>query len=270
MSAMGGNLGLFGNFGELNTGPTSALALNASIAGVGIDPEGIDNNPAYYSFLLESAWRTTPIDTAEWLEQWGVQRCGGESVAARKAWALLARTVYANASAATYEHHMAYCPTTMPQGSGWDRGKGSERPKWYTHTDLYDAWGYLITAAEECPQSDAFTFDLVDVGREWLSISACNDAYDSLMNASSPAAVSAANASMSTVMSDLDRLLASSGGFLLGQWISDARAIAEEEMESQDADFLEWNARTQVCYLLLAASFVTHQILFRAGSESSC
>ena len=45
MSSMGGNLGLFGDLEQLNAGPVDALAQNASIAGVGIDPEGIDNNP---------------------------------------------------------------------------------------------------------------------------------------------------------------------------------------------------------------------------------
>ena len=41
----GGNLGLFGDFEQLNEGPMEALAQKKSIAGVGIDPEGIDNNP---------------------------------------------------------------------------------------------------------------------------------------------------------------------------------------------------------------------------------
>lgn len=56
---------------------------------------------------------------------------------------------------------------------GWrstgDHGKGAERPKWYKHSDLYEAWGLLIAAAEsDCAKSAAFTFDLVDVGREWI------------------------------------------------------------------------------------------------------
>ena len=50
-----------------------------------------------------------------------------------------------------------------------DHGKGAERPKWYKHSDLYEAWGLLIAAAEsDCAKSAAFTFDLVDVGREWI------------------------------------------------------------------------------------------------------
>jgi hypothetical protein len=107
MSAMGGNLGLFGDFEQLNAGPVNALAQNASIAGVGIDPEGIDNNPAYYSFMLESAWRSKQVNVSEWLQSWGVQRCGRDLPKVRQAWALLARTVYADSKAAIYEHHMA-------------------------------------------------------------------------------------------------------------------------------------------------------------------
>ena len=73
---------------------------------------------AYYSFLLESAWRSSETNVSAWLQQWGTQRCGGPSDSARRAWALLAETVYADSKADVYEHHMAYCPTTMPQGSG--------------------------------------------------------------------------------------------------------------------------------------------------------
>lgn len=47
-------------------------------------------------------------------------------------------------------------------------------------------------------------------------------------------------------MSDLDRLLGASGGFLLGDWVRDARAVAVAAGAPRDADFLEWNARSQV------------------------
>jgi hypothetical protein len=47
-------------------------------------------------------------------------------------------------------------------------------------------------------------------------------------------------------MADLDRLLAASDGFLLGRWVADARAMAAGAGAPADADFLEWNARSQV------------------------
>eukprot|EP01043_Picozoa_sp_COSAG02_P026577 COSAG02_NODE_1535_length_12053_cov_13.122794_6_plen_281_part_00 len=131
--------------------------------------------------------------------------------------------------------------------AGWDRPKGSERPRWYKHSDLHLAWSLLLDASEQCTPSKAFFFDLVDVGREWLSIAPCNDAYDALISANTSAEVSTANASMAAVMSDLDRLLATSDGFLLGQWVADARKLASSDgADPKDADFLEWNARSQV------------------------
>jgi hypothetical protein len=221
----------------------------------------IDNNPAYYTFLLEQAWRAQPLpNVSTWLQAWGVQRCGRDSPRVRQAWAILAETVYAPASEQIYEHHMGYCPTTMPEGSGWDRQRGSERPKWYQRATLHQAWGLLIDATEagECGSkgaNDAMVFDIVDVGREYLSISACNDASDALTRATTPASVATANATMSDVMADIDTLLGSSFGFLLGPWIRDARAMApsrphlvdsQTKMATLDGDFLEWNARSQV------------------------
>ena len=47
-------------------------------------------------------------------------------------------------------------------------------------------------------------------------------------------------------MQDLDRLLATSGGFLLGTWLATARALATDTGHPEHADFLEWNARAQV------------------------
>ena len=142
---------------------------------------------------------------------------------------------------------MGYCPTVIFGGGTWDAIHNSERASWYNTTKLYTAWGLLIEAAkgQECGDhlSDAFVFDLVDVGREYLSVVPCMKWYNALAAASTPAAVHAANASMAEFMSDLDRLLGASAGFLLGQWIGDARRIAATH---EAADFLEWNARAQV------------------------
>ena len=155
-------------------------------------------------------------------------------------WSDLAKTPPANCLSVC----LSVCDRPNP---GWDRAKGAERPTWYTHSDLHQAWSLLIDAADECKPSKAYAYDLVDVGREWLSIAPCNDAYDALLGANTTAAVGAANASMATVMSDLDRLLAASDGFLFGQWIADARKLAASEgADAKDADFLEWNARSQV------------------------
>ena len=89
-------------------------------------------------------------------------------------------------------------------------------------------------------------FDLVDVGREYLSVGPCNERRDALVSANTTKAVHLANASLSELMGDLDELLASSFGFLLGGWIQQARDLAVSAGAPDDADFLEWNARAQV------------------------
>ena len=67
--------------------------------------------------MLESAWRDEKVNASEWLQAWGVQRCGRDNPKVRQAWSLLANTVYADAEDTIYEHHMRYCPTAMPHGS---------------------------------------------------------------------------------------------------------------------------------------------------------
>ena len=117
----------------------------------------------------------------------------------------------------------------------------------YNASTLHNAWGKLIDAAVGCNEtSPAFIFDLVDVGREYLSIAPCQSRAKALQAAKSDSDIVAANASMATLMADLDSLLATSDGFLLGRWIHRARALATDSGDAADADFLEWNARAQV------------------------
>eukprot|EP00039_Didymoeca_costata_P009204 m.121502 g.121502 ORF g.121502 m.121502 type:complete len:868 (-) comp14399_c0_seq4:356-2959(-) len=244
MLDMGGGVGMFGDIELVAEGSQSAFTLpNSSMAGVGIDPEGIDQNPVYYTKLFDSAW--TPTDnTSTYLQKWSTQRCGKESDNAAQAWALLGNTVYKHDNAQTFEHHMKYCPTTMPGGSGWD--KPMYRPSWYNYSDLHKAWGLLIDSTKDCDVDDGFIFDLVDVGREYLSVAPCTARYDALVAATTTPAILNASNAMTELMEDLDTLLQTSGGFLLGHWISQARALAKNSGGEDDADFIEWNARSQV------------------------
>ena len=81
MSSMGGNLGLYGDLELLSTAPLQAHqpvgkgGAGSAMAGVGADPEGIDNNPAYWQLLLDSAWRSEPVNTSAFLQTWGARRC---------------------------------------------------------------------------------------------------------------------------------------------------------------------------------------------------
>jgi len=243
MNNMGGNLGLVGSLSAVAGGV--AAALQAGVAAVGMDPEGIDVTPAYWEFVLSMAYKGgTDADPADFLADWGVRRCGHEDQRVRRAWQLLAATVF-RSNQTNYEHHLVYCPTAMPLssiGNGWNRPM--IRPG-YDAAPLAEAWSLLIDAAADC--APAARYDVVDVGREFLSLFPCVAAHDALGNSTDAAALAAARADMAAVLADLEELLASHEGFLAGAWVAEARALgAAAGAAPADLDLLEWNARSQV------------------------
>ncbi|GAO43076.1 alpha-N-acetylglucosaminidase [Flavihumibacter petaseus] len=64
--------------------------------GVGIMPEGINNNPLTYELLLETAWHIDPIDTRSWLKQYALARYGAANTVVDSAWQLFLQTAYSN------------------------------------------------------------------------------------------------------------------------------------------------------------------------------
>jgi alpha-N-acetylglucosaminidase len=265
MNEMGGNLGLMGSLDAVTDGVEGALASSqGACVGVGIDPEGINNNPGYFEFVLDSVWTASTqgdsggnsnnedeprrrgaavADSASALADWGVRRCGHEDPRIRQAYSLLAATVYA-ANQSNYEHHMHYCPVALPlAGNGWN--SPVTRPE-YAAAPLAQAWGLLLAAAPTCPSAGVL-YDLVDVAREFISLFPCVDRLDALTNATTLPALAAASAALNETVGDLDALLAAHTAFLVGRWIADARALgAASNGTEADLVLLEWNARSQI------------------------
>ncbi len=66
------------------------------LQGVGIMPEGIDNNPVAYDIVLETAWHREHLDASKWLEGYVEYRYGRADPDLAAAWALLLQTAYGN------------------------------------------------------------------------------------------------------------------------------------------------------------------------------
>lgn len=64
--------------------------------GVGIMPEGINNNPVTYELLLATAWQQQPLKADEWVQQYAVARYGKYNTDLSRAWKLLLQTAYSN------------------------------------------------------------------------------------------------------------------------------------------------------------------------------
>lgn len=54
--------------------------------GVGITPEGIDQNYVMYEFALERGWDYAPVVTEKWFDHYALARYGKDNVLIQRAW----------------------------------------------------------------------------------------------------------------------------------------------------------------------------------------
>jgi alpha-N-acetylglucosaminidase len=80
--------------------------------GVGVMPEGIDNNPVAYDFVLELAWHGGHVDAAKWIEGYVAYRYGRPDPDLGAAWALLLQTAYGEATDGSPENVLCARPRT--------------------------------------------------------------------------------------------------------------------------------------------------------------
>jgi alpha-N-acetylglucosaminidase len=182
----GGNLEMYGALPAVAEGVAAALdAAQGGMVGVGMAPEGIEQNPAVYEFMAEMAFKgraaeaAAPGGLSAWFAKYAQRRYAAAgalpapaSAAVQGAWQLLARSVYSCSD----KLHNTVCdvPTSRPglarsEIMGW----GLAPHLWYNVGDVRAAWELLLQAAAACPglpgSSSAFVYDVLDVSRELMS-----------------------------------------------------------------------------------------------------
>ena len=65
-----------------------------TLCGVGMTPEGIENNPVMYELVMELPWREHRFTRDEWLKGYVYARYGVEDEALQQAWDLLGNGIY--------------------------------------------------------------------------------------------------------------------------------------------------------------------------------
>ncbi len=132
----------------------------------------------------------------------------------------------------------------------------------------------MVLAAQTDCRTEAFFYDLVDVGREYLSMVPCVASFDAV-NAAAPSQLANATQALLQVSSDIDLLMQSHAGFLLGSWLQQARVLggANDTL----ADFYEWNGTLawggsragkrqisllRVCMQVFFSTFVVYNFFF--------
>jgi len=253
--------------GEAGAGEAVGSGVASSVWGTGFTPEGIDQNPAYYEFVIGQNFREARVpDVAGHLVARSHRRYGlvAPNAAVAGAWRLLVASAYAHLPAVESEGEAATQDNTAVGHLVGDRTTVSRfhadnRTPNATLCQIFRAWEQLIAAGDAVdPNLVTFRYDLVDLGRELLAQltppAALN--FSAALGAEKldAAAVAASGAFYAELLRDIDALVATDSAFLLGPWLEMARALADDGGADCDnsygiatcAGFYEWNARVQL------------------------
>lgn len=235
----GGNSGLFGTVESINSGPFKALHFpNSTLVGIGMTPEGIEQNPVTYELMSELAWRKEPVNLAKWVSLYAIRRYGNTQESLTAAWRLLFASIY-NCSDPHYRNHN-HSPLVRRPSFHMNTGL------WYDPADLYKAWKLIMDAAPSLMSKETFRYDLVDVTREVLQVlttSFYRDIADAFKKQNLSELLTAGGVLVYDLLPELNRLLSSNRNFLLGTWLERARSLAVDDKEAQLYDM---NARNQI------------------------
>ena len=158
----GGRRAVYGNLTRIGTGPVvDRVTPNATMVGVGITMEAIEQNPVVYELTLEMAWRESVVDIDQWLAEYTTYRYGSSSKNSLLAWHTLKSAVYRfgfKEAFFGYLHKAPQIPTstvqTLPElfvsiSPGFE-GQATQQcftESEYNVTGVVEAWRYLVDAS---------------------------------------------------------------------------------------------------------------------------
>lgn len=232
----GGHNPLYGNMSYIAKEPAEMVhdANKGNLTGIGLVPEGIEQNPVIYSLMLHHVWDDQPVDLDQWLPNYVHSRYGQKNQYTEKAWDILRKTVYV--------HEGNYDPITNARPTFQKEGEwvGTEIP--YKPADLIGAWDQLITPAKTFRSNDCYQFDLVTVTRQVLAnySNVVQQKFAAAYKKGDKAGFKQYTREFFQLIDDMDRLLSTRREFLLGAWLNSAKAWGTNEQEQH---LYEKNAR---------------------------
>ncbi|KAM3966007.1 N-acetyl-alpha-glucosaminidase [Aphomia sociella] len=231
----GGTLGMFGSMNVINTDVYQArYHKDSTMIGIGLTPEGINQNYVVYDLMLESAWRKEPVSDLEaWAGDYAERRYGCNATTG--AWKYLLKSVYSF--------------------NGLNRMRGkyvvTRRPSfrirpwaWYKSRDLFEAFKQFVFIENNDCYTTGFYHDLVDVTRQALQYRAEQLYVRLLVDRNSNSWVF--NSSITRfldVIKDMETILQTHDDFTANNWLSQARSFSSD---SKEGYFYELNALNQL------------------------
>ncbi|MDE6853457.1 MAG: alpha-N-acetylglucosaminidase, partial [Muribaculaceae bacterium] len=241
LNNFGGNVGLFGRVRRIASSLSKAIACakDNNLVGIGLLPEGIENNPVLFDMVCDYAWSDGAVHSCadSWLEgyiasRYGLVRGSREHELAMDAWRVIFSGIYDcddERQQGTTESVMMMRPGAEPASvSAWASSS------WYwDRAELRRAAGTLASLAPRLSSNANFRYDIVDITRQCLA----DRAYELL--AATPKAKDM-SAHFLRLIGLQDSLLSTHPSFRLSTWLEMARKHGSDAAES---DFYERSAR---------------------------
>jgi len=253
LNNFGGRMGLHGHMDNLVKGVVEAANTSSVMKGIGITPEGSQNNPVLYDLLFETVWSDDAsrplekIDTAEWLKKYVTRRYGAESENAYQAMRILENTVYKASlnmlgQGAPESYINARPATSIGAASTWGNAVIS-----YDMAELERAAGLLLKDYDKLAASDAYLYDVADILKQVLSNTAqsYHAAMVSALNARDLEKFTETSDKFLALIDKVEEVLGTRKEFLLGTWVGQAKALAKDT-DDFTADLYEFNAKSLV------------------------
>jgi alpha-N-acetylglucosaminidase len=213
------------------------------LKGVGIIPEGINNNPVVYDFMASLGWKNSKVDASEWIKNYLYYRYGSENENLQKAWQLLLQTVYS--SPELYQEgpsESIFCARpalNLKTISSWGtRKRNYDTALFKTAVELFVAAG---------GSSETYEIDKIDFLRQ-LNANRADVVYQQMCDAvaakDKTAFLDAYNR-FEKMLLEQDKLLSTSEHFSLNRWLKQAENFGANK---KDKKLAFWNAKAQITY----------------------
>jgi alpha-N-acetylglucosaminidase len=231
----GGNTMLAGNLAE--TGRRLANVFDhrgVNLSGVGSTLEGFDVNPIMYEYVFERAWEPDHGLT-NWVNAYADRQVGRVDSGYRSAWQLLADSVYVS-PARLGQATLTDARPSLTGNGNWTTDPAID----YRDEVLFQVWKEMTQSAAR--GRGPYYYGLANVGRQVLGnyFSKVRARFSQAYQNKDLSMLKKERDEMLGIMDDMDRLLSTQSSFLLGKWLSRARACGRDERER---NYYERNAR---------------------------
>lgn len=243
----GGNVGLHGKMQHVIDGYFKALStpFGKTMKGVGMTPEGIENNPVMYELLCELPWHDKKFTKDEWLKDYVTSRYGRFCQPLYDAWLLLSNSIYACPPASTQQgtHESVFC--ARPSDHVYQASSWSDMSDYYSPADVLKAARTFDSVAGDFRGNNNYEYDRVDILRQ-ANAEKGRMVYKMMMDARRAGEkglfIDCSNRFMQLLMQQ-DSLLATRPEFRLDTWVNQAESLGKTPQEKA---LYAWNARVQI------------------------